>query len=292
MSDVDGASGLGPRASGAARAVLLVVAGLAGACTKKPADHAEPVATRPAGDAAAAPGAPRVDAAIAVAPEAAAPPVKPAACGVVDEVLGLVRRAYLAMNAHAPEQQALALWPTVPAACRNGRWYLAAAMLLELGNQVLEAGDVKLADEAAALGAALRQPDDQDVLVRVAFVAGRGRPPGLPADACARARKLIAPPSEAARKDRAAYVCARAALAAGDAAEARAQLDAIADPRAFADLALARAEAAKLAGDAKRARDEARKVGKRDFALVGGNPIPFRDLAAIAARAREIATGK
>jgi hypothetical protein len=96
----------------------------------------------------------------------------------------------------------------VPAECRGAQWYLAAAHLLRRRPKPLEIGDgVELSDPAQALELALAAGDSVQVLAFVAMVSSVGGAPARPADACERAHGDW-------------YVCAHAALRAGDPARA------------------------------------------------------------------------
>jgi hypothetical protein len=147
----------------------------------------------------------------------------------------------------------------------NGAWYLAAARLVAIGVKPLVAGSITIDDEQTALSAALAQPVDAEVLARVALVAALGREPGLPANACDKARGAV-DKSDRNAAALATYVCARAAVAAGDGKRARDELLAIYDPKHFLDIDLVRAQAAKLVGDTKgmkEALDAVRKIDER-----------------------------
>jgi hypothetical protein len=197
------------------------------------------------------------DAAIALAIDALA--IAAPDCGaLVGKLLGEVRSAYVAKDHVTNERAALQLWPAVPEQCRNGRWFLAAALLLDLGgNAPLEAGDVKLMNGEQALEAALLRPADLVVLQRVAMLSAIGRVPKLPADACERARS-IGDGGERERFDDIAYICARAAIAAGDGKAAIREIRSFKFGGAFVDLDLLRAHAAKAAGDTKAVKRHAK----------------------------------
>lgn len=157
-----------------------------------------------------------------------------------------VRGAYAAKDHLRNERDAIAAARATPPACRSGAWYLAVARLLDLQAE-LEIPGLALHTPEDALAAALRQPDDVDVLARVAQASALGHPIALPLDACERARAVAG--SEYEGKDSAHYVCARVAIAAGRGKQAIAELDAVVVPGLLGDFELARAQAATLAGD-------------------------------------------
>ena len=245
-----------------------------GGCAKRPAeqDGAKPSdsATQVviAGDSDAAKPAP-----------VAIKPVPPPAVDCTKElaaVMSHIRSAYVAKEMFGPRKEAVKKWPAVAASCRNGLWYLEAALLINAGERELVADAVKLASEEAALTAALQQPDHVDVLERVALVSALGRKPALPADACTRAKAVAGTDTEGA-----AYVCARAAIAAGDGKTATGELAAIKNTTGRADLELARAQAAKLAGDKKTMKAQAKLATKLDFNRANAALIKDRDRKAI-----------
>jgi hypothetical protein len=140
--------------------------------------------------------------------------------------------------------------------CRSGSWYLDVSRLLDLGAQ-LELAGLHFATPEEALAAALQQPDDVNVLVRVTQVAAFGRKVTPPSDACERARRVVGVLERGSDRDRiearvadegAHYICARAAIEGGDGKRALAELAAV-DPRTFVDFELARAQAFKLVGN-------------------------------------------
>jgi len=108
----------------------------------------------------------------------------------------------------------------VPEACRDGNWYLYAALLLDSPSEpAFEANGVLLRTRDEALAAAIARPPELAVLVEVAFVAALGGTTKLPGDACAFAEGEVARVDAAARQDvgdLANYVCGHAALTAGD----------------------------------------------------------------------------
>jgi len=188
----------------------------------------------------------------------------PADCATQLRALaGKVRSAYVAMDATSSRRAAKELWTAMPETCRKGAWYLAAARLVAIDVKPLVAGSVTIDDEKTALVGALGQPADADVLARVALVAAIGREPGLPANACDSARGAV-DKSDRNAGDLATYVCARAAIVAGDGKRARIELVGMYDAKRFLDIDLVRAQAAKLAGDTKAMKDSIAAVNKID----------------------------
>jgi hypothetical protein len=234
-------------------------------CAKKPADHdvAKPI-----------------DSQVVIAPDSAPTP-KPAAtaptdcAGPLGSVMSDIHRSFIAKETYAPYKEARKKWPLVPDACHTGLWYLEAAILIGRGDSDLVAGNIKIASEESALTLALQQPDDLDVLKRVALVSLLGRKPELPADACKRAKAV------AADDDRAAYVCARAAIAANDGKTAKEQLAAIKVAKPFPDYELAVAQAAKLNKDTKTMKAQAKLAAKLDYNRAGFAMIKEGDRKAI-----------
>ena len=236
------------------RTALIGCVVLAG-CAKKPTDHdvAKPI-----------------DSQVVIAPDSAAPPKtaaapKPAAPPVTNceaplrSIMSDIAQSFSAANTYAPRKEALRKWPLVPEACHTGYWYMEASMLIGWGGTELTTGNIKLTSDEAALTLALQQPDDLDVLQRVALMSTLGRKPPLPTDACKRAKAI------GAEDDRAAYVCARAAIAAGDGKTAKAELAAIKTKSNFVDFTLASAQAAKLNKDAKTMKAQAKLAAKLDY---------------------------
>ncbi len=256
------------------RIALIGCVVLAG-CAKKPADHdvAKPI-----------------DSQVVIAPDstAAAKPAPPPPPPVTDckaalgSIWGDISGSFLAKNTFAPRKEALRKWPLVPEACHNGYWYLEAAILIGQSETELTTGNIKLTSEEAALTLALQQPDDLDVLKRVALVSTLGRKPALPDDACKRAKAV------AADDDRAAYVCARAAISAGDGKTAKAELAAIKTPRPFADYELAVAQAAKLNKDTKTMKAQAKLAQKLDYNRAGFAMIHEGDMKKIGSLAKSL----
>ena len=231
----------------------------------------------------------RTDSATQVVVAPTPPPATPAKPAVdcaaqLEGVMTHIRDAYIAKNASTPRKEAVKLWPSVPEACRNGLWFLEAALLLNAGEMELSTGSIKLATEEAALTLALQQPDHVDVLERVALVSALGRKPALPDDACKRAQAAAATDVEGA-----AYVCARAAIAAGDGKTATDALAAIKSTSARPDLELARAQAAKLNADAKTRKAQAKLAMKLDNNRANLALIKERDRKAIVDLAKPLA---
>ena len=202
-------------------------------------------------------------------------------CESLHSLFSDLHASFQAKNTFSPHKQAAAAWPLVPAACQTGQWYLAAAILFELGDKDLTAGDIKIASEESALTLALQQPDDLDVLARVALVSALGRKPALPDDACTRAKAI-------ASDQRAAYVCARAAIAAGDGVTAKTELAAITAQWGFPDADLARAQAAKLRGDVKTRKAKAKLAMKLDYQHAQFGMLGERDRKTIIQLAKQL----
>jgi hypothetical protein len=247
------------------------------ACAKKPAeqDVARPVDSAPAARPADSSTQVVIAGDSAAAAKPAPPPAKPD-CTVVEDIMSDVHSAFMAKNTGAPRKAAAKAWPTVPDACKNGEWYLAAALLITAGEAELNSGSIKIATEESALTLALAQPDDIEVLKRVALMTGLGRKPTLPADACKRAKAVAGSDANAA-----AYVCGRASIAAGDGKTAKQELDAIKSTTGFADVELARAQAAQLNKDAKTRKAQAKLAMKLDSTRANAALIRERDRKAI-----------
>jgi hypothetical protein len=212
-------------------------------------------------------------------PANAAPPADCTAA--LDDVMSSVRGSFMAKDTSTPRKEALRKWPLVPEACHTGRWYLGAAILIGGGDTELTAGNIKLTSEEAALTLALQQPDDADVLARVALVSALGRKPALPADACKRAQAVDS-------GKRAAYVCARAAIANKDGKTAKQQLATIKIARQFPDYELALAQAAKLNKDTKTMKAQAKLAQKLDYDRAGMGLIREGDRNAIIDLAKKL----
>lgn len=246
--------------------ICLLLAG----CAKKPVqqDAAKPI-----------------DSQVVIAPDAPAPkPAVPDDCKAEHAaIMSNVRRAFQAKNTFAPRKEAVTAWPNVPESCRTGVWYLEAALLFAAGETELTAGNVKVAGEESALTLALQQPDQIDVLKRVALVQALGRKPALPSDACKRAQAVASDNADAA-----AYVCARAAIAANDGKTAKEQLAAIKVGKPFADFELAQAQAAKLLKDTKTMKAQAKLAAKLDHSRAGYAMIREADRKAIIDLAKSI----
>lgn len=264
----------------------LIVLALA-SCTKKPAEH----------DVARPADATQVVIAADKAPPAAPAPAPPPAaddkqCAIaINTLMKDVASTYVAMDSATPHKKASEAWPKVPANCRNGRWYLAAALLIDAGDKDLTAATIKLSTEEAALTGALAQPDDIDVLVRVGLVNGLGRGPKLPDDACDRAKKVVGA-KKGDDADKVIYVCARTTIAAGDGKAAGKLLGTLAVPKLFADSELARAQAAKLAKDTKTMKAQAKLAMKLDSTRAAAAKVSEADRSAIIAAAKLLAAGK
>jgi hypothetical protein len=269
---------------------LIVLALAAAGCAKKSADHDvarpadAPTQVVIAGDAGKAPAA-------APAP-APAPPPAPDCKAVNRAIMSNIRRAYVAMNAGPPRADALKLWPAAPEACHTGAWYLEAALLLDWASADLVAGPIKLATPEEALVAALKQPDDIAVLARVALVSALGNGPKLPDDACARAKAALGSSTAREDTDNVAYVCARAAIAAGDGKAAKEQLAAIQVPREHVDSELLAAQAAKLNKDKKTMQAQAKLAMKIAETRARSAMLSDAEYKAIIALAKQLAAGK
>ena len=257
------------------RVIGVVVAIAVSSCAKKPVEH-EPARPIDALTAADTPVATQVVIAGAGSGSAATD------CdATLHRIFSDLSRSFSAMDANTPHQAALKAWPLVPAACQTGRWYLAAAILTVHGDKDLAAGNVKIASEESALTLALQQPDDLDVLKRVALISALGRKPALPDDACKRAKAV-------ATDERAAYVCARSAIAAGDGKTATTELATIKAKSNYIDFHLAQAQAAKLTNDAKTRKAAAKLAMKLDYNKGLFAMIDDRDRKAIVALAKSL----
>jgi hypothetical protein len=213
----------------------------------------------------------------------------PADAASVDcaEYLGPIRvavsSAYSAKESTGPYKKAVELWPGVPDACRNGEWYIFAAKLLAWVGvpKQLEATGVVLESRDQALAQAVTHSLDANALEYVALVAAAGGATKLPANACA-----IAEPED---NDDARYVCGHAALAAGDAAGAKARFEAIEVPGLYPDLDLRRAEAELALGNKAAARKLAKRAAALDSREARWRFASTADWEAIVAAAKAIA---
>lgn len=208
------------------------------------------------------------------------------ACGELATLTSEVHLWQVAASPQPHRRKVAALWPTLPAACRGGTFYLAAAEL------VGHAADTALATADGAVvvhsaGDALErgltaEPDHPSLLAHLAFAAdiSPDAKPALPTSACASARGR-----GDAWGDDAAYVCALAAIHASDGQTALAELDRIRSAGAFPDLLVRRAQALALAGKAQ----EAAALKKRALdALVKAPPRFDLTPAAIAALKKKL----
>src|SRR5688572_23546033 len=149
-----------------------------GGCAKKPAEQSV-VKPNDSATQVVKPNDPSTQVVVAGDGAAAkpAPPAAPTAPPPVDcdkelaAVMSPIRSAYIAKETFGPRKEAMKKWPVVSAGCRNGLWYLEAALLINAGESELVADGVTLASEEAALTAALGQPDHVDVLERVALIS-------------------------------------------------------------------------------------------------------------------------
>jgi hypothetical protein len=181
-----------------------------------------------------------------------------------------------------------AIWSTLPPACRGGTFFLAAAQLVGLGKDAkLPTADgavvVHSPRDALAHGLAA-EPDHPGLLAHLAFVDDLvpDQAPALPEGACARAKARKSP----AWIDHAAYVCALAAIHAGDGTTALTELETIHSVPDFPDLKARLAQALALSGRWKEARALAKPAAA---ALVGAWRFDLTD-AAITALKRKLAT--
>jgi hypothetical protein len=176
------------------------------------------------------------------------------ACSGLATLASEVHLWQVAASPQPHRRKAAALWPTLPAACRGGTFYVAAAELVgHATDAALATADgavvVHSAGDALARGLAA-EPDHPRLLAHLAFAAdvSPDAKPALPAGACASARGR-----GDAWGDDAAYVCALAAIHASDGPTALAELDRIRTAAAFPDLLVRRAQALALAGKAPEA---------------------------------------
>ena len=203
-----------------------------------------------------------------------------------------MRGSYAAKDFHGPRQSARRTLAEVPAACRDGKWFLIAAMLLDSpASRPVEAPGLVVSTRDEALAAAIAMPPDRNVFVHVAFVAALGGTTKLPADACAFVEADVAAlPAEVrdSLADEAHYVCGHAALAAEDAATAKTRFDAIRESRRYADLELRQAEAELALGNPKAAKTLAKKAAAMDTSRTA-HDASWTDREAIVAAAKAIA---
>lgn len=181
------------------------------------------------------------------------------ACGDLSTLMSAVHMWQVAASPQPHRRKVVELWPTVSPVCRGGTFYLVAAELVGRSpDAALATADgavvVHSPAEALARGFAVEQ-DHPRVLAHLAFAddVAPGQPPALPAGACASARNR-----GDAWIDYTAYVCALAAIHAGDGVAALPELERIRYPGAFPDLQLRRAQALALAGK----REEAHALVK------------------------------
>jgi hypothetical protein len=208
-------------------------------------------------------------------------------------VAGPVHTMEVALDSQAARGRAIDRWQQVPDSCRTGRWYLLAARIQRWSPIPLDADDIHLAEPSAALRAALDEEPDREVLAYVAFVAGLGGEPALPADACARAAAVPVLNQPLDRMDQwaddLAYVCGHAALAAGDAATATTRFGAIKNRSRYPDLELRLAQAARAQGDAATAHALALQAATLDEVRARGFGATDRERTAIVDLAQQLA---
>ena len=211
------------------------------------------------------------------APAASAPstfhPDDDPACGELATLTSEVQLWRVAANPQPHRKRLAALWPTLPATCRGGTFYLVGAELIGRaadGKLATADGAVALhsSTEALARGLAV-EPDHPRLLAHLAFADDLvpGQAPPLPAGACTRARER----GGDAWTDDTAYVCALTAIHARDGAAATTELERIHAAGAFPDLPVRRAQALALSGKAK----EAQALAKPAAAALASAPSRF-----------------
>jgi hypothetical protein len=184
-------------------------------------------------------------------PDAAAAPAgfAPACRGANYTIWQSLHRMRVAASPAGPRKQALDDWRAVDAACHDGGYHVVTAIMKQQG--LLEDADVAgTREEILAAGLAV-DPASPALLAYVALVSGAGSKPELPADAC---EKLTASADDDEAR---AYVCAHAALRAGDGVAALAALEKV-DAAQFLDVHLRRVQALHLQGKPKDARKHAK----------------------------------
>jgi hypothetical protein len=250
--------------------VFIACALLCGATCKEPSSpragepleanaDALPATATVAGDAHAAArqtSAPRTTSPPVAATARAFHPDDDPACTELSTLTSEIRLWQVAASPQPHRRKVVALWPTVPEACRGGTYYLIAAELVgRATDSKLTSSDgavvVQSAADALARGLAA-EPDHPRLLAHLAFADDLvpGQAPPLPAGACARARER----GGAAWADDVAYVCALAAIHAGDGVAAVTELERVHSAAAFPDLQVRRAQALVLAHKPKEAR--------------------------------------
>jgi|GEM_PF-4807529 len=243
----------------------------------------------------AAPVAPAIDAgAVAVAVDAAPAVVDaavaaalPADCAApLAGLRGLIGRMHGAQDPSGPRAKAIEAWGQMPRPCQHGAWFLAAAQLERWAPVKLVAGGVIIERADEALVAGLAANDDRGVLVLTGFAAALGSKPLLPKDACARATSVVATGPDAA--DQLAYVCAHAALAAGDVETAAIQLAAIGQPARYPDYPLRLAQVEARRGNLARAKELAGQAAKLDERAARGFGATDRERAKLVADAKAL----
>jgi hypothetical protein len=177
------------------------------------------------------------------------------ACADLPRLTSAITLSRVAANPQPHSREARALWPTLPPACRGGTFFLAAAQLVgHAADAQLPTADgaVVVHSPADALARALAaEPDHPRLLAHLAFAddLAPDQAPPLPDDACARAKAR-----GGTWTDDAAYVCALAAIHAGDGPAALTEINRIHDVAQFPDLDARRAQALALAGKQTEAR--------------------------------------
>jgi hypothetical protein len=231
------------------------------------------LAAEPAAHAAARPAPAPTTQARSVPPSASAfHPDDDPACGELATLASEVHLWQVAASPQPHRRKVSALWPKLPAPCRGGTFYLAAAELVGHATDAALAtadGAVVVRSAADALARGLTaEPDHPRLLAHLVFAAdvAPDPKPAPPARACASARSRGDTWS-----DDAAYVCGLAAIQASDGPTALAELDQIRSVAAFPDLLVRRAQALALAGK----RPEAAALEKRALDALAKAPPRF-----------------
>ena len=270
--------------------VVLCAVCVAG-CGKSAAPRAsEPAAVR--ADAGAMRSAASEPAPVDAAPTPSQPhvlhPDDDPACADLESLAAEIHLWRTVANPQPHRRAAQALWPSVPADCRGGTFFLATAEMVGFadGRELRTAdGTVVIQSAADALVRGLAsEPDHPRLLAHLALTTDllpAQDAPALPTDACARARTR----GGDGWTDYIAYICALVAIHAGDSAGALVELDRVREVGHFPDLTARRAQALALAGRRKEARA---LVKPATAALARGFPFDIPD-SAVAALKKKLA---
>jgi hypothetical protein len=177
------------------------------------------------------------------------------ACADLARVTSAIEASRGRANPQPYSRNARALWPTLSPGCRGATFFLAAAQIVGHAQGVTLStpdGVVAVHSSADALAQGLAaEPDHPRLLAHLAFAddLDPSQAPVLPDGAC-----ISAKARGGNWTDYAAYVCALAAIHAGDGPAALAEIKSIRDAGLFPDFDARRAQALALVGKRKEAR--------------------------------------